>query len=120
LPQKDKQLVLRVVAGHHKSYSRLSTFIQNNYAFDQTEFGREFSKVDVQGVIDIVHSFGDKLISNEVSPNDSLKVIADYQREIRDVSMGRQQGITDYFTLLLLMGAFHHCDHLSSAFVTEI
>ncbi|MCR9102764.1 MAG: CRISPR-associated helicase Cas3' [bacterium] len=119
LPENEKTLVLRVVAAHHRTYSWLSDFIENNYELDPTEFEREFSKVDVKGAIEIADSFEHGVIAEEVAAESPLKIITNYQREAKQVLMGRQAEITDYFTLLLLMGAFHHCDHLSSAFVTE-
>ena len=119
LPENEKQMVLRVVAAHHKKYSWLSDFIENNYELDPTEFEQEFAKVNVKGAIDLAHSFEKGLVTGEIIPSSPLKIILDYQREVKQVLMGRQEEVSDYFSLLLLMGAFHHCDHLSSAFVTE-
>lgn len=119
LPEDEKLLVLRVVAAHHRTYSWLSNFIENNYEIDPTEFEREFSKVDVKGAIEVANSFEHGVIVEKVVGKSPVKIITNYQREAKQVLMGRQAEITDYFTLLLLMGAFHHCDHLSSAFVTE-
>ena len=119
LLENEKQMVLRVVAAHHKKYSWLSDFIENNYELDPTEFEQEFAKVNVKGAIDLAHSFEKGLVTGEIIPSSPLKIILDYQREVKQVLMGRQEEVSDYFSLLLLMGAFHHCDHLSSAFVTE-
>lgn len=119
LPENERRMVLRVVAGHHKTYSRLRTFIRDNYEQDPLEFDREFSKVDVDKAVELANEFEKDLIKGvpiSVSPS---KIINEYKREVRRVIKGREKEIADYFTLLLLMGAFHHCDHLSSAFVTE-
>lgn len=119
IPDDEKLLVLRVIAAHHKNYSWLSNFIENNYELDPEEFEREFVKVDVRGVINLTNSFEEGLITDEVIPESPLPIIADYQCEAKEVIMGRREEISDYFSLLLLMGAFHHCDHLASAFVIE-
>jgi len=120
LPENEKQLVLRVVAAHHRKYSWLRDFIENNYEQDPTEFEQEFAKVNVKGAIDLAHSFEKGLITGEIVPNSPLKIITNYQQEVQQVILGRQEEVSNYFSLLLLMGAFHHCDHLSSAFVTEL
>lgn len=119
IADNEKCMVLRVVAAHHRNYSWLSNFIENNYELDPSEFKREFAKVNVQKAVDLANSFEEGLINSEVFPESPLKIITDYQREIQRVFLGRQEEISDYFALLLLMGAFHHCDHMSSAFITE-
>ncbi|MBX2929679.1 MAG: CRISPR-associated helicase Cas3' [Saprospiraceae bacterium] len=119
ISEQDKIIVLRVVAAHHKTYQYLSKFIADNYGNDPTEFEEEFSKMNMDGAIQIAHSFEDGLISMSILAESPEKVIYGYEREKRHVTTGQQKEITDYFVLLLLMGAFHHCDHLSSAFVTD-
>lgn len=119
LPEDEKLMVLRVVAAHHKSYSVLGDFIMKNYELDPTDFEREFAKVNVERALEIANSFDGNLIDEEILPYHPADVIDHYDREKKWMILGKQEQISDYFTLLLLMGAFHHCDHLSSAFVTE-
>ena len=114
----EKLLILRVVAAHHRSYSFLTTFIGDNYDLDPMDFEREFSKVRVDDAIKLANSFGEELITSSVPSEHPALIIDHYRREKRRVLSGKQEEITDYFTLFLLMGAFHHCDHLSSAFIT--
>ncbi len=119
IPDEERLLILRVVAAHHRSYSFLTEFIDNNYEFDPTDFEREFAKVQIEDAISLANSFGEKLIKSIVTLEQPSLVIDQYNREKKRVLLGKQEEITDYFTLFMLMGAFHHCDHLSSAFVTE-
>lgn len=119
LPENEQLMVLRVVAAHHKTYPVLGDFILRNYDLDPTDYEREFAKIDVDGAIALANSFEEHLLSDHPIPENPSRVISAYDREKQNVRRGKQQEIADYFTLLLLMGAFHHCDHLSSAFVTE-
>ena len=97
----------------------MNNFIENNYEEDPTEFEREFSKVDIQGAIDLIKNFSERVASDKIFPESPSNLIKNYQCEVKEVLMGQRKAITDYFNLLLLMGAFYHCDHLSSAFITE-
>lgn len=119
ISERDKLIVLRVVAAHHKKYSYLMDFIAANYEEDETEFEREFSKVDVQAAIAIAHSLEHNLINNSPVAISPAKIIRSYRSEQKRVALGNQEEITDYFVLLMLMGAFYHCDHLSSAFIAS-
>lgn len=120
IPAKQKKIILRTVAGHHKSYSFLSKFIEDNYELDPNEFNREFSKVDTQKVITIVNCFERDLIKDGIIPNSPLHIVTDYQQKIKQVLIGNQKTVVDFLDLLLLIGAFHHCDHLASAFITQV
>lgn len=119
VPIDEKLMILRVVAAHHKSYSFLTTFISDNYEFDPTDFELEFAKIKIDDAVALANSFGEKLIDNSVKSEHPSVIIDPYNREKKEVLLGKQEEITDYFALFLLMGAFHHCDHLSSAFVTQ-
>lgn len=119
IPDKEKMLILRVVAAHHRSYDWLSDFIANNYEEDPSDFIKEFSKVNVEGAVALVNNFESDLLLEKINPYSSIDVIEEYQKEVRQVSIGKKEKIADYEALLMLMGAFHHCDHLSSAFITE-
>jgi CRISPR-associated endonuclease/helicase Cas3 len=120
LSESDKQLVLRVVACHHKPYAWLRSFIEVNYAEGTSEFEREFALVDIDGAISLANSFEKNLLpEEEIAVEVPSTIINGYHREVRQVVTGRKSEISDYFALLLLMGAFHHCDHLSSAFITS-
>lgn len=109
----DKQLILRIVAGHHKRYSQLRTFIENNYKIDSDEFEREFSKIDIAAIEELLKSYNNLEIET-ITPLHPDSVITPFFRE------KRKDRITERFTLLLMIGAFKHCDHLASAFIGEL
>ncbi|MEZ4965153.1 MAG: CRISPR-associated helicase Cas3' [Saprospiraceae bacterium] len=112
VPDAEKLLLLRVVAGHHRTFTELSQHIYHEYE-DPEIFEHEFSKVDVAGVLAVLRSFGD-FPMRQVSAFSPQKVIKPYNREQLDkVVQQRKQ-------LLFITGAFKHCDHLSSAFVEHI
>ncbi len=113
IDERDKQLILRVVAGHHKSYTKLRAFIEPNYKENTDEYEREFAKVEVKNVKALIVSFGDIML-NEIFPLHPGSVINSFFKE------KKKENITDHFLLLLMIGAFKHCDHLSSAFISEL
>ncbi len=121
LSKHEKTLVLRVVAAHHRSYDFLSQFIEDNYEYDPAEFDKEFSKIKIEQVLNLLDSFEEGLIKEDedFSTESPQRIIRAYQKEVKQVIIGRTKEIANFATTLLLMGAFHHCDHLSSAFVTE-
>lgn len=113
LSESDKQLILRVVAGHHKSYSKLGTFIDANYKENTDEFSSEFSLIDIEAIIAIVKSY-EQIDIGDITPLHPNSVIKPFF--IEKVT----KKITDQFTLLLMIGAFKHCDHLASAFIPHL
>jgi CRISPR-associated endonuclease/helicase Cas3 len=108
----EKDLLLRVIAGHHWTYKELTEHISNEYE-DPEFFEVEFSKVDTNKVLKVVESFGDFQMQ-EVKCLQPKKVVQRYVREQLDGNIQQRK------KLLLLTGAFKHCDHLSSAFVESI
>lgn len=121
LSERERQLVLRVVAAHHKSYDKLRKFISDNYQDDDTEFEREFNLVKTVEAIALVNDFEAKLLPTKpkFTIESPAKLITAYNREVSQVVRGKKVEITDQFALLLMMGAFHHCDHLASGFITS-
>jgi CRISPR-associated endonuclease/helicase Cas3 len=111
-PEAEKLLLLRVVAGHHRTFRELSEHISDEYEV-QEDFEAEFSKVDTTGALAILRSFGNFPLKN-VSAFLPQKVVKPYVREQLDKVIQHRK------TLLLLTGAFKHCDHLSSAFVEHV
>lgn len=121
ISNNDKLLISRVVAAHHRSYSILQSFVDSNYDEDTEEFKKEFDKVRQKDATDIANSFQDSLYDDHttISPLHPNHIILAYKCLTKKYVMGKIDVIPYYETLLLLMGAFHHCDHLSSAFITE-
>lgn len=118
LEGKEKLFVLRVVAAHHRSYGMLREFIEYNYD-DDSEFLREFAKLDIKGAKAIANELEKDLLTTEVKVFHPGKLIKNYKKLVRKVTGDETADRSDFFTQLLLMGAFHQCDHLSSGFVTE-
>ena len=115
----DKKFVMRVVAGHHRSYEWLREHISFNYETDPEEFQREFEKVDIQGAVIIANELEQGIISESISVIEPDKIIIEFNREVRKAVRLPKNDNQAFFTQLLMMGAFHQCDHLSSGFVTS-
>ena len=121
--EKEKQWMRLVIAGHHRTYEWLDEFINANYnetgEFDDFDMGEdgnfetEFELVNQQAVLELLKTTYQVSINevSAVSPND---LIANY------ISNPYYKEKSDYFILLLMFGAFKHCDHLSSAFIHHL
>ncbi|MDR0682621.1 MAG: CRISPR-associated helicase Cas3' [Dysgonamonadaceae bacterium] len=122
----DKSLIKLVVAGHHKDYNELYSFIEHSYKQEkvhsflleiennnQFSFENEFNHcLNIEYAISVLRDFDIKLSKpNGILPK---KLISDYRKN------PVQTEHPDYILLLLLSGAFKQCDHLSSAFITTI
>ncbi len=120
---KDKDFIFYVVAGHHKDFN---TLIQR-----LSEYGTEDDLgLDVSGTEDIVsfeNEFTTKVPVKEVYELlqtysidiDRIKVFNPKQRLQAFVKLGLKEK-TSLVSLLLLAGAFKHCDHLASAGIKSI
>jgi len=122
LDEQEKQWMRLIVAGHHKSFQiLLNDYIQNVYEFDsqipvfgkQNSFEKEFSLVDQRAVKELLVSKY-QISIKPISPTSPAALIRTYLSSPYDLEK------TDYFTLLLLFGAFKHCDHLSSACIKHL
>jgi CRISPR-associated endonuclease/helicase Cas3 len=118
-----KQLVRLVVAGHHKSFDDLTTYIkryaQDDFAMlsgldeEDNSFETEFSEnVDVEKIKQLLQHYLINIALVVSKPIEGL--IRSYLKAPYDCSHA------DYFKLLLLFGGMKHCDHLGSARVTHI
>ncbi len=122
----EKKMAKLVVAGHHKNYDDLFSFIEHSYKQDKgnslwleldddskLSFESEFKKhIKLDSVLSLLKEFEIKL--NEIDSNLPRKFILDYKRN--PVKLEQE----NYLKLLLLAGAFKQCDHLSSAFIEKI
>lgn len=127
IDDESKNIILLIVAGHHKNFGWLSGFIEKQYSKRNNDFGSlmslkdeyvisfedEFNEnVDVEAVRQNLREFDIKIKDfNVVNPIDFIQLYIDNQHNALRA---------DYFSLLLLCGAFKHCDHLSSAFIQTI
>jgi CRISPR-associated endonuclease/helicase Cas3 len=126
IDSKDKTLVKQVVAGHHKNYEELYSIIEHSYKQKNSNsflldigddyklsFENEFKHcLNTQYVISLLKKFNLNISVPE--PLVPQKLILDYKRN--PITLMHP----DYFLLLLLLGAFKQCDHLSSAFISDI
>jgi CRISPR-associated endonuclease/helicase Cas3 len=122
----DKLLIAQVVAGHHKSYDELYHFIEHSYQQEngnsfllefendkKLSFENEFKRhLNTGYVCALLKEFN--LTLSEQNSSLPKQLILDYRKNPVQI------GHPDYLLLLLLLGAFKQCDHLSSAFITKI
>lgn len=114
LDEKEKVLLERVVAGHHKTFSDLrDKYISPNYPKDSTDYEDEFSLVDIGAVLKILDNYGGFELA-KIQLDNPGKVIRKYNGEVEDGE------IQNYLMTLLLFGAFKHCDHMASAYIEEL
>lgn len=124
LKEQEKQWIRLVVAGHHRTYNWLDDFIDTNYkeaedmesdfAFDEdTSFEDEFDLVNQKAVLQLLKS-AYQISINQVVPIAPNKLISNYLKSPYTFEK------EDYFIVFLLFGAFKHCDHLSSAFISRL
>jgi CRISPR-associated endonuclease/helicase Cas3 len=126
LDESDKTFVKRVVAGHHRSYKELSSFISHAYRESsgnllgltltdkgKLSFADEFNqRVDAQYITKLLKEHGLSLSALSAKLPDYI--MHQFQKDPILIDH------VDYFPLLLLSGAFKQCDHLSSAGISEI
>jgi CRISPR-associated endonuclease/helicase Cas3 len=115
----DKKYVMRVVAGHHRSYEWLKCHIPDFYNDDIEEFFEEFAKVNMTAAVKIANELEEKILPDSILPIDVERIIIDFKREVNRIGKNSAADYSTFFTQLLMMGAFHQCDHLSSGFVTS-
>ncbi|MEN6619257.1 MAG: CRISPR-associated helicase Cas3' [Rikenellaceae bacterium] len=122
----DKEIIKLVVAGHHKNYNELFSLIEHSYK--QTDgndflleleedsklsFEREFKQyINTNYIGLLLNEYNLKI--NKIQPELSRKFILDYKRN--PIKLNQE----NYFNLLLMIGGFKQCDHLSSAFISKI
>lgn len=113
-PDDEKLLIERVVAGHHKTFDKLGyNFIPD--AYDNGEFPTEFAKVAHEGALDIIEKVGEgQYTLGDIKAISPKNFVLDYIDECKD------EDVQNPHDLLMLVGAFKHCDHLASAFVESI
>jgi len=118
----DKLIVKQIIAGHHRSYAELNSIINHSYINTNNVF--QFD-IEDDGKLDYLKEFG--------KCHDISTVLKEFGLAVRKQQALLPFGIisaylrnpvqldnTDYFFTLLLLGAFKQCDHLSSAFVSNI
>lgn len=115
----DKTFIMRVVVGHHRSFNWLREHISFNYESDPTEFEVEYNNVDISGAVEIVNQLEPKLLPNTIPFTNPREIIIDFRKEaIIDARHSKKEN-PHFFTQLLLMGAFHQCDHLASSYINQ-
>lgn len=102
------QLVERVVAGHHWTFERLKKHCLEQYP-DEADYTDEFLKVNQPAIEQMLSDYGFAPKSLKVRRPNSI--FSTYARE------KMERSIPQVRQLLMLTGAFKHCDHLASAFV---
>ena len=122
LNEQEKQWMRLIVAGHHKPFGiLLNDYIYNVYEFDsqmpvfveQNSFEKEFRSVNQRAVRKLLESKY-QIYIKPILPISPVKLIETYIKTPYNFEQA------DYFALLILFGAFKHCDHLSSAFISRL
>ncbi len=123
LNDKNKELVFYVVAGHHKDFDKLIQKL-NEYGDDEN-FGLDLG--GTESVVTFENEFKTKVPIKEV-----LALLQEYHVNINKVyAFDPKRKLQDFIkqnieekdlliNLLLLAGAFKHCDHLASAGIKSI
>lgn len=120
---ENKELIYKVVAGHHKDFETLIKKLNeygNNDDFgldlggidEITTFEEEFNKnIPVNDIYSILNKFDIQL--SHVDIHNPIKILRQYVRT-------KLKNNDELIRLLLLAGAFKQCDHLSSAGITQL
>lgn len=120
-PAESRQRILWTVAGHHRDFKRLRSFLNERYrAPDQlmrtakqkafaTDFQENVTLADVRGVLGIWNVPVPKTLP-DINPLDVVEL----------PETGYYVADPDGCALTLLAGAFQHCDHLGSARVDKL
>lgn len=122
----DKLLISLVVVGHHKDYETLQKFLFNRY-FDQEDevmnsiFANELNSLETEFKKYVNEVYVKNLLQNKYGISATKIMFHDPYKFVTDYIQNPFTMKTDYFIeLLLLFGAFKHCDHLASAYIKEI
>ena len=104
------QLIERVVAGHHWTFERLKKHCSEQYP-DEADYADEFQKVNQAAVEQLLLGYGFSPKPLIVKRPNAIFSTYWLEKMERRIPQARQ--------LLMLTGAFKHCDHLASAFVRQ-
>jgi CRISPR-associated helicase Cas3/CRISPR-associated endonuclease Cas3-HD len=126
LSEEDKEFIMLVVAFHHKYMDDLLKITENHYKQSKSKmWGLEIDddgRLDYEAEckrnlnIEFVTSLL-KIYDIEISP---LTFTNPYQIALNSKRMPIKIHDEKFLKLLLLYGAFKQCDHLSSAFISDI
>lgn len=124
--ESDKEIIKKVVAGHHKSYDDLFTII--NHSYKQINSNNFMLEIDD----DIKLSFQDEL-KRKINFNFVQNLLKEFEIKLNKFELDLPRNLIlkykqnpakleqpKYFDLLLMIGGFKQCDHLSSAFISKI
>ncbi len=121
-----KWMIKHAVAGHHKGYEELFSFIEHTYQQNtrnsflleddnvfKLSFETEFKQcINEDFVLSLLREF--RVSLKEVQPKLPRQFISDFKRNPIKIQQ------ENYFDLLLLIGGLKQCDHLSSAFISNV
>ncbi|MET4107452.1 CRISPR-associated helicase Cas3' [Hymenobacter sp. UYP22] len=121
-PEASRQRILWAVAGHHRDFERLYSFLEERYrplspillrTRTQRTFAADFTHVslsDIRGVLGIWNVAVPKTLPPPKNPQAVVNLPAE------GFHVGDEAGLG----LTLLAGAFQHCDHLGSARIQQL
>lgn len=122
LPDKEKNLILFAVAGHHKSLSYLFSFAEKNYCTENDSFDYE-TETDIS-----YENECQKMYVNDVwkiakiynFDNHSRNELNIYKFLLQEIRNNKADKTDSFFYRMLLVGAMKQCDHLASAGIRQL
>lgn len=123
LKSEDNEFIFYVVAGHHKDFGTLIHKL-NEYGTDE-DFGLDLG--GTENIVSFENEFKTKIPIKEVNAllqklNIEINKVSifDPKQKLQDFTKQNIKEKTYLIKLLLLAGAFKHCDHLASAGIKSI
>lgn len=117
IPDEEKEKVLFVVAGHHKSLSELTEFVERNYSGDDWDedglrYEEECSKLPIEQISKLLDHYEIKVSDCDIP--EVTKIIRRFKKRCRECDDG------DRLLYTLLVGAMRQCDHMASAGINKL
>lgn len=118
ISESNRSLPFYVVAGHHKSLSELSEFIERNYTEDDwdedgLDYSKECSLLPMDKIQVLLKHYGIKIRKDRCIP-DINKMIRRMCKENNPLLKG------DGLKHAILVGAMKQCDHMASAGIQNL
>lgn len=126
IDELDHLLISLVVVGHHKDYETLQKFLYNRYSDRDDEpfnsiIENELNSLESEFKKYVNEDFVKNLLQNKYGIKEKNLLFIDPMKFVTKYLRNPFKLKTENFTeLLLLFGAFKHCDHLASAYIKTI
>jgi CRISPR-associated endonuclease/helicase Cas3 len=125
LRNKDNEYIFYVVAGHHKNFGTLVQRLNEYGDDDVNDFGLDLG--GTESIVSFVNEFKTKVpidkvyaLLKEYHVDINRVYVFDPKPKLQEFIKQNNKEKESLINLLLLAGAFKHCDHLASAGVKSI